>query len=141
MGGLQESLFDNPRFSGAADAIRRVKDRFDQVRIAREDVAFVVRERLLPKTSAQKDRIREHLSTFTPLYDGMAERIDDFVDLLPIHPAYLTTFEHLTLVEKREVLRTVEGEIRTRADQEVPSTAPGVVLDISGAEGHRSAWW
>lgn len=127
MGGLQESLFDNPRFSGAADAIRRAKDRFDQVRIAREDVAFVVRERLLPKSSAQKDRIREHLSAFTPLYDGMAERIDDFVDLFPVHPAYLTTFEQLTLVEKREVLRTVEAEIRQRNDQEVPATAPGVV--------------
>lgn len=127
IGGLQESLFDNPRFSGAADAIRRVKDRFDQVRIAREDVAFVVRERLLPKTSAQKDRIRQHLSAFTPLYDGMAERIDDFVDLFPIHPAYLATFEQLTLVEKREVLRTIEGEIHSRADQEVPGDAPGVV--------------
>lgn len=127
MGGLQESLFDNPRFAGAADAIRRVKDRFDQVRIAREDVAFVVRERLLPKTSAQKDRIREHLLRFTPLYDGMAERLDDFVDLFPIHPAYLSTFEQLTLVEKREVLRTVEAEIRHRADTEVPSVDPGVV--------------
>lgn len=127
IGGLQESLFDNPRFAGAADAIRRVKDRFDQVRIAREDVAFVVRERLLPKSSSQKDRIREHLTAFTPLYDGMAERLEDFVDLYPIHPAYLATFEQLTLVEKREVLRTVESEIRLRADSEVPSDAPGVV--------------
>lgn len=127
MGGLQESLFDNPRFAGAADAIRRVKDRFDQVRIAREDVAFVVRERLLPKTSAQKDRIREHLSAFTPLYDGMAERMDDFVDLFPVHPAYLATFEQLTLVEKREVLRTVEAEIRHRASAEIPATEPGIV--------------
>lgn len=127
IGGLQESLFDNPRFAGAADAIRRVKDRFDQVRIAREDVAFVVRERLLPKSSAQKDRIREHLSAFTPLYDGMAERLDDFVDLYPIHPAYLATFEQLTLVEKREVLRTVESEIRQRANEDVPTDAPGMV--------------
>lgn len=127
IGGLQESLFDNPRFGGAADAIRRVKDRFDQVRIAREDVAFVVRERLLPKSSTQKDRIREHLSTFTPLYDGMAERLEDFVDLYPIHPAYLSTFEQLTLVEKREVLRTIESEIRHRVDQEIPTDSPGVV--------------
>lgn len=127
IGGLQESLFDNPRFAGAADAIRRVKDRFDQVRIAREDVAFVVRERLLPKSSAQKDRIREHLTAFTPLYDGMAERLEDFVDLYPIHPAYLATFEQLTLVEKREVLRTVESEIRHRAGTEVPADEPGVV--------------
>lgn len=127
IGGLQESLFDNPRFAGAADAIRRVKDRFDQVRIAREDVAFVVRERLLPKSSSQKDRIREHLSAFTPLYDGMAERLEDFVDLYPIHPAYLATFEQLTLVEKREVLRTVESEIRHRAGSEVPADEPGIV--------------
>lgn len=127
IGGLQESLFDNPRFAGAADAIRRVKDRFAQVRIAREDVAFVVRERLLPKSGAQKTRVREHLQQFTPLYEGMAERLDEFVDLYPVHPAYLSTFEQLTLVEKREVLRTIETEIRRLADQEVPADEPGVV--------------
>ena len=38
--GLQESLFDSPRFQFAADSIRRVKDRFEQVRIVREDVAY-----------------------------------------------------------------------------------------------------
>jgi hypothetical protein len=127
IGGLQESLFDNPRFAGAADAIRRVKDRFDQVRIARDDVAFVVRERLLPKSSAQRDLIRNHLSQFTPLYDGMAERLEDFVDLYPIHPAYLATFEQLTLVEKREVLRTVEAEIRRLVDHEIPTDSSGLV--------------
>ena len=98
-----------------------------QVRIAREDVAFVVRERLLPKSSGQKDRIRQHLSPFTPLFDGMAERLDDFVDLYPLHPGYLSTFEQLTLVEKREVLRTVESEIRRLADTDIPTEAPGVV--------------
>lgn len=127
LGGLQESLFDNPRFAGAADAMRRVRDRFDQVRIAREDVAFVVRERLLPKTSTEKGRIREHLSPFSPLFEGMAERLEDFVDLYPVHPSYLTTFEQLTLVEKREVLRTVETEIHRLADLEIPADAPGIV--------------
>jgi hypothetical protein len=127
IGGLQESLFDNPRFAGVADAIRRVRDRFEQVRIAREDVAFVVRERLLPKSAAQKTLIREHLTPFTPLFDGMSERMDEFVDLYPLHPSYLATFEQLTLVEKREVLRTVEGEIRRLADVEIPQESPGVV--------------
>ena len=37
--GVQESLFDNPRFQFVADTLRRVKDRFEQVRIARDDVA------------------------------------------------------------------------------------------------------
>jgi len=48
--GLQESLFDNPKFQFIAESLRRAKDRFEQARIVRQDVAFVVSERLLSKT-------------------------------------------------------------------------------------------
>ena len=65
--GVQESLFDNPRFQFAADSLRRVKDRFDQMRIAREDVAHVVAERLLKKDKKQQAFVRDHLSKFAPL--------------------------------------------------------------------------
>lgn len=37
-----------------ADTLRRVKDRFEQVRIAREDVAFVVSQRILKKDAKQE---------------------------------------------------------------------------------------
>jgi len=40
--GVQEALFDNYRFSFVADTLRRVKDRFEQVLIARSDVEYVV---------------------------------------------------------------------------------------------------
>ncbi|WP_370323776.1 DUF6079 family protein [Euzebya sp.] len=125
--GLQESLFDNPRFQGAASAVQRVKARFEQLRISKEDVSFVVKHRLLPKSPTQRDRIRDHLTTFTPLYDGMAERLEDFVDLFPVHPSYLGTFEQLRLVEKREILRTIQDEILRLADQQVPDDQPGLV--------------
>ena len=52
--GVQESLFDNPRFQFVAETLRRVKDRFEQVRIAREDVAYVVSQRLLKKTPSSR---------------------------------------------------------------------------------------
>jgi energy-coupling factor transporter ATP-binding protein EcfA2 len=52
--GLQESLFDNPKFQFIAESLRRVKDRFEQSRIVKEDVAHVVSERLLTKTDEQK---------------------------------------------------------------------------------------
>ena len=42
-------LFDNPKFSFVADSLRRVKERFKEARIVREDIAFVVSERLLKK--------------------------------------------------------------------------------------------
>ena len=40
--GVQEAIFDSPRFAFVADSIRRVKDRFEQILIARNDVKFVV---------------------------------------------------------------------------------------------------
>jgi len=43
--GVQEAIFDSSRFAFVSDSIRRVKDRFEQVLIARKDVKFVVAER------------------------------------------------------------------------------------------------
>ena len=47
-----------------------VKDRFEQVRIARDDVAFVVAERLLKKDAKHQSLIREHPKQFAPLLGG-----------------------------------------------------------------------
>src|SRR5712692_9724367 len=54
--GVQEMLFDNPRFSFVAETIRRVKDRFEQILIARNNVKFVVAERLLKKAVDQQTK-------------------------------------------------------------------------------------
>lgn len=125
--GLQESLFDNPKFQFVAESLRRVKDRFDQVRIVRQDVAYVVSERLLTKTDEQRAKIREHLHKFTPLYGGMAERLEEFVRLFPVHPTYLEVFEAITIAEKREVLKTLSAEINRCFDSEVPPDQPGLI--------------
>jgi predicted ATPase len=42
MGGIQELLFGNTRFDYVVEELLRVKDRFEQVIIARTDVKFVV---------------------------------------------------------------------------------------------------
>ncbi|WP_295586204.1 DUF6079 family protein [uncultured Lamprocystis sp.] len=125
--GVQESLFDNPRFQFAADSLRRVKDRFEQMRIAREDVAHVVAERLLKKDAKQQALVREHLIKFAPLYGTMNERMDQFVRLYPVHPAYIDTFERVYVAEKREVLKTLSAAIRRMLTEHVPDDAPGLI--------------
>ncbi len=127
LSGVQESLFDNARFQFVAETLRRVKDRFEQVRIAREDVAYVVSRRLLKKTPEQEGRIRNHLTEFAPLYSSMQSRMDKFVELFPVHPAYIDTFERVYVAEKREVLKTLSAAIREIIDDEVPTDAPGVI--------------
>ena len=123
--GLQESLFDNPKFQFVAESLRRVKDRFEQLRIVRQDVAYVVSERLLTKTDEQRARIREHLQKFTPLYGGMAERLEEFVRLFPVHPTYLEVFEAISIAEKREVLKTLSAEIKRCLNSDVPQGPAG----------------
>jgi len=125
--GLQESLFDNPRFQFVAESLRRVKDRFEQVRIVRQDVAYVVSERLLTKNDEQKAKIREHLQKFTPLYGGMAERLEEFVRLFPVHPTYLEVFEGISVAEKREVLKTLSVEIKRKLNDQVPQDQTGLI--------------
>lgn len=125
--GVQESLFDNPRFQFIADPLRRVKDRFEQVRIARDDVAFVVAHRILKKTAQQEADIRAHLSKFGPLYGSLTERMDEFVRLFPVHPAYLDVFERVSVAEKREVLKTLSLAIGRIINDEVPTDEPGLI--------------
>jgi len=54
MAGLQEAIFDSPRFAFVADSVRRVQDRFQQILIAKSDVKFVVSERLLKRLSSNR---------------------------------------------------------------------------------------
>jgi len=125
--GLQESLFENPNFQFAADSLRKAQARFVQLRIIRQDVAYVVSERLLTKTDTQRARIREHLQQFTRLYGGMAERLEDFVRLFPVHPTYLEVFEQISIAEKREVLKTLSTEIKRCLNNDVPEDQPGLI--------------
>ena len=127
MAGVQEAIFDSPRFAFVADSIRRVKDRFEQILIARKDVKFVVAERLLKKTGEQQAKIREYLTPFAKFYGHMNERMDEFVRLFPVHPDYIDTFERVTAVEKREVLKTLSLAMQKLLNQEVPEDRPGLI--------------
>lgn len=125
--GVQETIFDNPRFAAAQDEVRRVRERFQSFRIAREDIAYVVQRRILSKDAEQKNRIREHLSKFAPAFESLGRDLEAFVDMFPVHPAYLKTFEALTIVEKRRILSSLTEQIRQRLDLDVPDNEPGII--------------
>ena len=127
MAGVQEAIFDSPRFAFVADSVRRVKERFEQVLIARSDVKFVVAERLLKKTAEQQAKIRDYLMPFAKYYGGLNESMDEFVRLFPVHPSYIYTFERVTVVEKREVLKTLSMSMKGILSNDVPQDEPGII--------------
>jgi len=125
--GLQEAIFDSYHFAHVAESLNRVKDRFEQIRIARNDVKFVIAERLLKKGAEQQAWIRAYLTPYTRFYGRMNERMDEFVRLFPVHPDFLDIFERVTVVEKREALRTISQTMRRLLDKPVPADAPGLI--------------
>ena len=125
--GVQEAIFDSLRFAYVADSLRRVKDRFDQLLIARTDVKFVVSERLLRKSGHQHTQIRDYLTPFTRFYGNMNERLDEFVRLFPVHPDFIDTFERITVIEKREVLKALSVAMHRIINDELPSDRPGLI--------------
>ena len=124
--GVQEKVFDNPRFSFVSETLKKVGDRFTQIIITKEATAYVVSERILKKTPEQKALIRKHLEKFTNLYTGMSSRLEEFVDLFPIHPAYIDVFNRIYLIENRHILKNISTCIRKIFDTEVPKDAPGI---------------
>jgi hypothetical protein len=135
MAGVQEAIFDSGRFQFAAQSLSRVKDRFEQVHIATSDVKFVVAHRMLKKTTEQKNKIRAYLDGFAKFYGDWNERMDDLVELFPVHPEYIEIFQKVPVVEKRGVLQVLSRAISDIRDNEVPTDVPGV-LALDGFWSH-----
>ena len=125
--GMQEKIFDNPKFSFVADTLKHVSDRFTQMIITKEATSYVVSERILKKTPEQKAMIRNHLEKFCGLYTGMSSRLEEFVDLFPIHPSYIDVFNKLYLIENRHILKNISTTIKDIFDTSVPEDAPGII--------------
>ncbi|WP_010252922.1 DUF6079 family protein [Treponema primitia] len=125
--GVQEKLYDNPNFSFVSQTINKIKDRFEQVVIRKEDTAYVVAESILKKTADQKAIIREHLQKFTSLYSNMDSRIEEYVDLFPIHPSYIDVFNKIYMIENRHILKNVSEIIRRNLDNILSDESTGVI--------------
>lgn len=124
--GVQEKIFDNPKFAFVSDPLQHVSDRFTQMIITKEATSYVVSKRILQKNDKQKAWIRKHLEKYSALYNGMAARMEEFVELFPIHPAYIDIFTKIYVVENRQILKNISKTIKDIFNQDVPD-APGII--------------
>lgn len=76
-----------------------------------------------------KRAFEEIMAAFHQVYPdhGLLLVVDEFVRLFPVHPDYIDTFERVTAVEKREVLKTLSLAMGKLLDQEVPEDRPGLI--------------
>ncbi|NLB62238.1 MAG: hypothetical protein GX802_07495 [Clostridiales bacterium] len=53
--------------------------------------------------------------------------MDEFVNLFPIHPAYIDVFNKVYLIENRHILKNISLSIKDIFDNDVPENAPGII--------------
>ena len=57
----------------------------------------------------------------------MSSRMDEFVDLFPIHPSYIDVFNKIYLIENRHILKNISMTIRDIFNRDVPENEPGII--------------
>ena len=128
MFGVQEMLYREPDFQFAADMLNKIEDRFSDLIITKEDVSFVVKERLLKKDNHQKTKIREHLLKYAHLFEGINTNLNEFIELFPVHPNYVSYFERIKHGKsQREILKVLSTTFEKIANDDVPSNTPGLI--------------
>ena len=125
--GVQEKISNNPRFSFVSDKLNQISGRFTEITITKESTSYVVSERILKKSTEQKEIIRKHLEKFCHLYTGMSSKLDEYVDLYPIHPAYIDVFNKIPLIENRHILKNISITIKSIFNKDIPDNAPGII--------------
>ncbi|MCX6272564.1 MAG: DUF6079 family protein, partial [Bacteroidetes bacterium] len=128
MFGVQELLYRSPEFQFQADMLNKIEDRYADLIITKEDVSYVVKERLLKKDIHQKSKIREHLLKYAHLFEGINTNLNEFIDLFPVHPNYVSYFEKIKHGKsQREILKVLSVKFEDILEKEVPSNNPGLI--------------
>lgn len=126
--GAQELIYSAPEFRFAAEMLNRVADRYRQLNITKQDVQFVVEQRLLKKNDDQKNSIRKHLEKFTEFFPDMHANLDEYVNLFPVNPSFFENFQQIKVGKsQREILKTLTTKFEEISEQDVPDKEPGLI--------------
>lgn len=121
MAGLQQSLFNNPKYNHMASSITRIRQRFYDFVIDNRGVSQLIEQYLFEKTEAQRQQIRELLLPLSDLYEVIPDRLEQFISLFPAHPDFIDEFQRVFVVERREILTVLTQVARGWLDRDVTS--------------------
>ncbi len=126
--GAQELIYSDKAFQFVAEMLSKVSDRYLDITITKQDVQYVVQNRLLKKDEHQKQAIREHLKPFMQFFSDMSVQFETYVSLFPVSPAYFENFQQIRIGKsQREILKTLSTRFASMMDEDVPEKTPGLI--------------
>lgn len=120
IGAMQEHVFTNPKYVDQAENIARINQRFVTVTITKDDVGRVLTERVLRKDADQRLRLQGLLGEHRAYFTNLADQMERYVDLFPIHPYVIDVFERLPYFENRGIIGFAVNTVKPILDQPAP---------------------
>lgn len=121
IGSMQEDILTDPEFNDEADSFGRTSERYRIVTISKEDIKKVVSQRALNKSLEQREELEELLTDYGQQIEEVHSKIDEFIDLYPVHPYVIEVFNQLPYFEKRGVIQFTVDEVKKILDEEFPA--------------------
>ncbi|MFC2054808.1 DUF6079 family protein [Chloroflexota bacterium] len=120
IGAMQEHVFTDPKYIDQAENIARVSQRFVIITITKEDVAQVLKNRVVVKDTDQRQQLMAILDEHRQYFPNLAHDIETYVDLFPIHPFVIDIFERLPYFENRGIIGFTVQNVKPLMDEEAP---------------------
>ena len=126
--GVQELIYSDKAFQFASAMLTKVSDRYLDITITKQDVQYVVQNRLLKKDEHQKQAIRDHLKPFLQFFTDMSAQFETYVSLFPVSPSYFENFQQIRIGKsQREILKTLSNRFASMMEDDVPDKTPGLI--------------
>ena len=120
IGSMQEDIFSSPKFKNVSAEFSRAAERFTPIIIHREDVQKVISSRIVPKTNEQKHLLESKMAPFAEKIELVSSHMDHFIELFPLTPFLINTFNELPYFEKRGVIQFATSEIKYLMNKKFP---------------------
>ena len=120
IGSMQENILTDPKFIDEKDAFGRVSERFHLITISKEDIKKVIANRILSKDISQREKLRDLLEEYGQQIPQVQQKIDEFIDLFPVHPYLIEIFNQLPYFERRGVIKFTNDKVKEVLDKEFP---------------------
>ncbi|MFC1930694.1 DUF6079 family protein [Chloroflexota bacterium] len=120
IGAMQEHIFSNPKYVDEAESFGRVAERFQVITIKREDIKRVISKRVLHKTSEQRIELETLFKEYVKYFPTISAKLEDYIDLFPLHPYVVDIFSELPYFEKRGVIQFTIQEVEKILDNDFP---------------------
>ncbi len=120
MGSMQENVLTDVKFTDDRDSFGRVSERFQIISISKEDIKKVISNRILNKDITQREQLRNLLSKYGEKIPQVQHKMDQFIELYPIHPYLIQIFNRLPYFERRGVIQFTMDKVKDILDEEFP---------------------